>query len=87
VEATLAKITLQHKLITELSCCPICHHSAIFTPWDNFKFQAKCTSSDCGVEWKIIDNANKEKSFSVCLTNQNTNKFENNGRWLTSFRL
>jgi hypothetical protein len=87
VEATLAKITLQHKLITELSCCPICHHSAIFTPWDNFKFQAKCTSSDCGVEWKIIDNANKEKSFSVCLTNQNTNKFENNGRWRTSFRL
>ena len=77
-------IKKQHDDYLNITHCPICLSKADFKPRpSNQTFIAECMNLECGVNYKLVSNANQDKKFHL----QAAGDWINGGRWLINFKV
>lgn len=78
------EIRKQHDNYLNMTNCPICLSKAEFEPrTSNQTFIAECTSPECGVNYKLVSDANRDKEFYL----QAPGDWIKGGRWNITFNV
>ncbi|WAU77577.1 hypothetical protein [Acinetobacter sp. TR3] len=77
-------IKKKHDDYLHLTHCPICLSKADFEPRpSNQTFIAECSNPECGINYKLVSNANQDKNFYL----QAAGDWMNGGRWQLNFKV